>query len=280
MKANYKTAVLAMALGIGLNVGLNVGMASSASAADLAKVNGKSITDQDLKSALSGLTEGQRSNVLKDVNTRRQILDSLIEQELLTQQGEKEKIDQDEQYKQALAAFRKQYISNKLLEKNLGTKVTDAAVKKYYSANKGKYSTEQVHAMHILVDDEAKAKDLKKQAQAKGADFQALAEKHSKDPSAKNNRGDLGFFTRDRMVEEFTSAAFDADKDEIVGPVKTTYGYHVIKVIDKKAGKPMDFGDVEMRVRNDLRQTVIKDYLDKLEKQAKIEVDQKALEKI
>src|SRR5215217_5062857 len=80
-----------------------------ASAADIAKVNGKPITDKDIKGAVSGFNEGQRQNILKDVNSRRQILSSLIDQEVLVQEGEKEKMDQDTEYKDALAIFRKQF---------------------------------------------------------------------------------------------------------------------------------------------------------------------------
>ena len=109
------------------------------------------------------------------------------------------------------------------------------------------------------------------------ADFQALAEKNSKDPSAKSNRGDLGFFGRDRMVKEFTDAAFNAKVGSIVGPVKTTYGYHVIKVIERKSGKVMPFEDVEMRVRTDYRQQLVKNIVAEYKKSAKIQVDDAAL---
>lgn len=246
--------------------------ASVAMATELAKVNDRTITDKDLKGALSGLNEGQKASVLKDANSRKQILNSLIEQELLVSEALKEKLDQDQEYKDAMEAFRKQYLANRLLHKHLSAKFTDSAVKKYYDAHKTRYSTDQVHAMHILVDDEAKAKEIMKEVKAPGANFQALAEKYSKDPSAKNNRGDLGFFGRDRMVPEFTEAAFAGDENEIVGPVKTAYGYHIIKVLEKKAGKAMDFDDVEVRVRNELRQDLTEQYVGGLRKSAKIKV--------
>lgn len=117
-------------------------------------------------------------------------------------------------------------------------------------------------------------------AKASDADFQALAEKHSKDPSAKNNRGDLGFFGRDRMVPEFTEAAFSADDGQVVGPIKTSYGYHVIKVIERKMGKPLSLSDVQYRVRSDLFQSVRQDYVGKLRQQAKINVQDKVIDKL
>jgi peptidyl-prolyl cis-trans isomerase C len=253
---------------------------ASVNAAELAKVNGQSISDKDLKAALSGLNDAQRQNVLKDSNTRRQVLNSLIEQEILVGEASREKLDQDQEYKDAAAAFRRNYLSNRLLQKNLGAKMTEPAAKKYYESNKRRYSTDQVHAMHILVSDETQAKDLVKKAGEPSADFQALAEKFSKDPSAKNNRGDLGFFGRDRMVSEFTDAAFEGGVGQIVGPVKTSYGYHVIKVIEKKAGKPMTYDEVELRVKNDLRQELTQGYLSGLKKQAKIQVNDKAIDSL
>jgi parvulin-like peptidyl-prolyl isomerase len=247
---------------------------------EVAKVNGKTITDKDMVQALGSVNETQRKDVLDDANSRRQLLNSLIEQELLIQESEKEKLDQDPEYKAALEGFRKQYLTNRVLAKNLAGKFTESAAKRYYDNHKTRYSTEQVHAMHILVSDESKALEIKKMAEEPKADFQALAEKYSKDPSAKNNRGDIGFFGRDRMVSEFTSAAFAAKDGEIVGPVKTAYGYHIIKVIEKKAGKILEYSDVESKVKSDLQQELASTYMTNLRGQAKISIDDKALSKM
>lgn len=268
-------ANITMALAIG------VAASGSALAVDLAKVNGKAITDRDLQSALSGLNEGQRQNFLKDGNTRRQILGGVIDQEVLVQEGEKSKLDQEQEYKDALNTFRRQYLTTKVLQKNLASKLTDSAAKKYYEGHKERFSTEQVRAMHILVKEEAEANDIVKKAKALNNDqFQELAEKVSKDPSAKNNRGDLGFFTRDRMVAEFTDAAFGAKEGDVVGPVKTSYGYHIIRVVSKKTGKPLQYDEVELKVKNELRSEMTQNLVTTLKKQAKVEVDDKAIDKL
>ncbi len=271
---------------VGLIAFLSVGAWSTslpllAAAADLAKVNGRVITDQDVRNALagSGVNEGQQANILKDPNSRKQILNSLIEQELLTQEGEKAKLDKDPDYRVALNAFRKQYLSNKMLEKALGSRLTEANAKKYYAANKRIFSTDQVFVQHILADTEAQARELLKQAKQPTSDFMDLAERYSKDPSAKNNRGDLGPLTYDSpFVEEFKAAAFSAGKGDIVGPVKTAYGYHIIKVVDKKAGRPLEYDEVELNVKARLRQELIQNYVSKLRSQAKIQVNEKALD--
>lgn len=265
---------------IGILASLATINALAATSVEVARVNDRAITSQDLREALGGLNEGQRESVMKDSSSRRQVLNSVIDQELLVIEAGKQRLDQDSEYKQALDAFRKQYLSSRVLQKNLGNKLTESAVKKYYDGHRNRYSTDQVHAMHILVRDEQRAQEVLKLARAKGADFQALAEKYSADPSAKNNRGDLGLFGRDRMVSEFTDAAFAGNEGDIVGPVKTTYGYHIIKVMEKKPGQPMDFDDVQMRVQNDLRQDLTEAYLSNLKKTAKIKVNDQALDKL
>jgi parvulin-like peptidyl-prolyl isomerase len=253
----------------------------AARAAEVAKVNGQSVTDRDVRMALSSMNEGMRENVLKDPNTRREIVNALVEQEVLVDEAVKEKLDQDQEYKDAVAQFRKQFLSNRALQKNLGTKMTESAAKKYYEANKSQYSTDQVHAMHILVADEEKANEVLKLAKAKDADFQALAAKYSRDPSAKNNRGDIGTFGRSAPFDPaFMDAAFSGSAGEIVGPVKTSFGYHIIKVVDKKFGKPMTFDEVEMRVKQDLGRTLKDAYISKLKKEAKIQVNESAIDKI
>lgn len=250
-------------------------------AADLARVNGKAISDQDLKNALGALNEGQRQSILKDPNSRRQVLLGLVDQELLVQEAERTKLDQDREFRAALQTFRKQYLANKILEKNLASKMTDAAARKYFEAHKSQFGSDQVYVQHILLADEASARQAMQQAQAKDADFMALAEKLSKDPSAKNNRGDIGFIGRDSpFVKEFKDAAFQAKEGELVGPIKTLYGYHVIKVVKKKFGKAPEYDEVELRVKDEMRQELVQTFVGRLKTQSKVQIDDKALETI
>jgi peptidyl-prolyl cis-trans isomerase C len=240
--------------------------------ADIAKVNAKSLTDADLKAEVSSLGDAQAKSLLEDTSSRRQLVNRMIEQELLVQKGEAEKLDQSADYKRAQDNFRRQYLINAVLEKNLGGKLSDKAAKKYYEDNKSLFSTDQARAYHILAKSEKEARDMLKQATQKDADFQALAEKYSKDPSAKMNRGDLGFFTRERMVREFADAVFNGKQGQIVGPVKTQFGYHVIKIVEFKAGKIPNFDEVELQARNGLRQSLIEQYVNGLRKTAKVEI--------
>jgi peptidyl-prolyl cis-trans isomerase C len=248
---------------------------------DVATVNGKSVTDKDVEQSLGGMNDNQRHSLLRDYNARRQALNSVIDQELLDQEAKKEKMDQDDAFKTALDNFKRQYLASQVLRKNLSGKVTESAAKRFYEANKVRYSTEQVHAQHILVTDESKAMEILKMAQEPNADFQALAEKYSKDPSVKNNRGDIGFFGRGgQFVPEFTNAAFAAKEGEIIGPVRTSYGYHIIKIVDRKPGKILEYSDVEGRVMSDLQAETTQKYMENLRKEAKVSVDEKALQKM
>ena len=143
-------------------------------------------------------------------------------------------------------------------------------MKDYFGKHKTRYSTDEVHAQHILLASEKEAETVMAEVKKPGADFQKVAESRSKDPSAKNTRGDVGFFSRSMFDQAFTDAAFAANVGDIVGPVKTAFGFHVIKVVDRKVGKVPDFAEVEQRVRADYQRELIKNYVFDLRKKAKI----------
>lgn len=255
--------------------------AFSASAVDVAKVNGKTITDADVKASLAGFNEGQRRQILSDMSTRREVVNNLVDQELLIQEAEKQKLDKDSEYETAFRAFRRQYLTDKVLSKNVRPKLSEASAKKFYEINRRNYSTDKVQVQHILLSDEKTAAEILKQAKAPGADFQKLAEKNSKDPSAKNNRGDIGVITRDSpFVAAFKDAAFAAKAGEIIGPVKTQFGYHIIKILDKGTGKILNYDEVELRVKSDLQREMVQNYVTQLKKSAGVVVDEKGMSAI
>ncbi|MCC7440066.1 MAG: peptidylprolyl isomerase [Bdellovibrionales bacterium] len=247
-------------------------LATAAHAADLGKVGDKVITDKDLRAYLTGLNESQRDSVLADPSSKVQVLRQALDQELLYQQAMKEKLDQSNDYRDAVENFRRQYLAGMVVSRKIEPQVTDAAARKYYSQYADRYSSGQVRAQHILLATREEAEKLLPLVQRPGADFQESAEKYSRDPSAKNNRGDLGFFPRGQYDPSFTEAAFNAEKGQIVGPVKTDFGWHLIKAIDFKSGRNLNFEEVELRVRNDLRMRLTQGFLDTLKKKTKVEV--------
>jgi peptidyl-prolyl cis-trans isomerase C len=254
----------------GMSALLGITLSLSAGAATVATVNGKVITDEDLSSAVASLPQYQKDIAIKDPNARRQLIQDLVDQELMVQDATAKKVDNSKEFKDAFNSMRKQALVNALVQKQLSPQVSEAAVKAYYSKNKARYSTDEVHAQHILLGTQKEAEQVLAEVRKPGVDFQKVAEARSKDPSAKNTRGDVGFFSRTMFDQAFTEAAFSANAGDIVGPVKTAFGWHVIKVIDRKVGKVLDFAEVEQRVRSDYQRELLKNYVMDLRKKAKI----------
>ncbi|RTR28428.1 foldase [Robertmurraya yapensis] len=137
--------------------------------------------------------------------------------------------------------------TNKLLEDRI--EITDEEMKTYFEENKAQYGqAEQVQASHILVEDEATAKEVKEKLDA-GEDFAELAKEYSTDSSSESG-GDLGYFGKGEMVAEFEEAAFSMEIGEISEPVKSEHGYHIIKVVDKKEAKDAVYEDVKDEVKD------------------------------
>jgi peptidyl-prolyl cis-trans isomerase C len=153
---------------------------------------------------------------------------------------------------------------------------TDEAMKKVYDdAAKQITSEQEVHARHILVPTEEEAKKVEDELK-KGADFAELAKKESKDPGASDG-GDLGFFTKDQMVPEFSKVAFALEPGKISDPVKTQFGWHIIKVEEKRQRKAPDFAQVKPQIEQYVTRKAQADYVAKLRETAKIErMDQAA----
>ncbi|MFZ9595844.1 MAG: peptidylprolyl isomerase [Bdellovibrionia bacterium] len=274
-KKNCKVLSTILALSVLSSLG-----APQAYSKELAVVNDRKISDRDLTLSLSNLNEGQKSNLLKDTQFRKKALQALIDQEILAQEGKKLKLDEDADFRDLISVFEKQAMVNRLLERKLASKITPESLKKYYELHRDRYSTTQVHVQHILVSDEKEANLVKKMAQDNPGNFMELAKKHSKDPSVKSNQGDLGYVGHDKLVAEFTDAAFLTPNGKVTGPVKTLYGYHIIKVLDKKPGKPLEFAEVELYVRDALRNELVRDYTEQLRSQASIRVNAEAVEKL
>ena len=247
-------------------------LSQASQAGTVASVNGKVITDEDLKNQIAVLPEIQKQNILKDPNLRMNLVQSMVEQELMVEDAVAKKIEDTKEYRESLNAFRKQALVNILVQKQLAPKVTDAVVKAFYAKNKIRYSSDQVKVQHILLNTEKEAAAVLVEVRKPSADFQKVAELRSKDPSAKNNRGDLGYFTRDTFEQGFSDAAFGTKDGDVVGPVRSSFGYHVIKVIDHKAGKIPALVEIEQKVRTDVQMDFLEKYVADLKRKAKIKL--------
>lgn len=222
---------------------------------DVASVNGENISKNELYDVM-----------LKQ--SGQEALDSLIAKKIVELEAKKQKISvSEEDIQKELAKYYESYGGEegfkqvlaqngyKLddVKKDLGqtvktrklieprVSVSDADLKAYFEENKATFAQEkQVKASHILVETEEKANEIKKKL-ADGEDFAKLAKENSTDSGSKDNGGDLGFFSSGQMVKEFDEVAFALNVGEISAPVKTQYGYHIIKVIEKKDAQEANY---------------------------------------
>jgi len=204
---------------------------AKAQAKVLATVNGESITNADLAAAEQELGSSL-PHQMNEAARHDALMKFLIDERLVTQKAIAAKMDQTPKFKQDLAFYRQRLLMQTYLGKVAKEATTDAAIKATYDkiAKAQKPETE-IHALHILVKTKAEAEAVEKRLKS-GEDFGKLADKLSKDPGTKG--GDLGWFTKERMVPEFADAAFKLKVGEISPPVKTQFGWHVIKVVGKR----------------------------------------------
>ena len=256
---------------LGLAVLLLLASFTANASVELAKIGGKSLTDTEVKSLLGSIPEAQKNQINSDNETKTRMVDNMVTEELFIMEAEKTGITKDKEFATSLERARRQLLAQRYLQKTIQPKLTDANVKAFFDKNKVRYSQDEVRASHVLVKSEAEAQEVYQKAKA-GEDFEVLAKKYSKDPSAAQNMGDLGFFTRSRMVPQFAEAAFSMKPGEISHPVKTPFGYHIIKVVEKKEGKPVKFEEVKEQVRGDFQSDSINELIASLKKSNKVVV--------
>jgi len=242
-------------------------------AVELAKVGSKSLTDADMKKLMGPIPEVQKQQINNDADIKTRMVDNMVTEELFVQEAEKTGVTKNPEFQAGLERARRSLLTQTYLRSKVQPKLTDANVRSFFDKNKARYSQDEVRAYHVLLKTEAEAKEVYAKAKA-GEDFEVLAKKYSKDPSAAQNMGDLGFFTRSRMVPQFADAAFSMKAGEISQPVKSPFGYHVIKVVEKRAGKPVKFDDVKEQVRGDLQNESINDLIAGLKKSNKVSVNE------
>jgi peptidyl-prolyl cis-trans isomerase C len=215
----------------------------------LATVDGREITEEHIDRLLAGLGP-QRVEQFNNPQGRRTLLNEVITQELIYLDAKDNNLDQDPGYLTELeimkAELLKQYGLRKMME---DIEVTREEALNYYNAHKHNFrSRESIRAKHILVEDAAKAEQICWDVK-KGLFFEEAAKKYSTCPSASVG-GDLGYFSRGQMVPEFEEAAFALKVNDVSRPVKTQFGYHIIKLVDRKAPGFRDFEEVEGEIRN------------------------------
>ena len=234
----------------------------------LAKVNGSEIHASDVALAEEELGPSLQQ---MDPSTRKDnVLSFLIDMKIVSKAAEDKKIENNDDFKKRLAFTRNRLLMDSLLASEGKATTTDDAMKKVYDeASKQITGEQEVRARHILVETEDEAKAIKAELD-KGADFAELAKKKSKDPGASDG-GDLGFFTKEQMVPEFSAVAFALEPGKISDPVKSQFGWHIIKVEEKRNRKAPDFEQVKAQIETYVTRKAQADYVAKLREAAKVE---------
>ena len=240
----------------------------------LAKVNGQEIRQSDVTIAEEEL--GPSLAQMDPASRKDNVLSFLIDMKIVAKAAEDKKVADRDDFKAKLAFARNRLLMDSLLGTEGKEALTDANMKKVYDDAAKQISGEQeVRARHILVESEDEAKKIEAELK-KGADFAELAKKSSKDPGAADG-GDLGFFTKDQMVPEFSAVAFAMEPGKISDPVKSQFGWHIIKVEEKRNRQAPAFEQVKPQIETYVVRKAQADYVTGLRAAAKVErMDQAA----
>ena len=241
---------------------------ASASDPVIARVNGVDIKQSDL--ALAEEDVGADMQAASPEAKREHLISYLADIIMVTQAADKKNLADNPDFKRRLAFLRSKLLMGYELQEEAKTALTDEALKQTYDeAVKSMSGQEEVRARHILVEGEDEAKAILEQLKG-GADFAKLAKEKSKDPGAAEG-GDLGYFTKDQMVPEFADVAFKMYPGQLSNPVKTQFGWHVIKVEDKRIKQPPEFEKVKDQIEAYLARKAQSDFIAKLRQSAKVE---------
>lgn len=262
---NFRCALTAVLL---LLVVLPTPVRAQAGDPVVATVEGEKILRSEAMSAMTSLSSGNPN--MPPGAIYEQALDRLIDGKLIAIAGGKENLRDDAEFKQRMALVEERVIQQLFIKRYVEKNVTDAALRKRYDETYKAGGARQVRARHILLETEEQARAVIAQLNG-GADFTETAKKSSIGPSAKTG-GDLGFFGRDDMVPEFSDAAFKLKAGAITkDPVKTQFGWHVIKVEEERKATAPSFENAQQELRQGLTREVLTALVEKLRSQSKIQ---------
>lgn len=243
---------------------------TAAASTVLASVNGVEITQADYERALDEL--GQALGNVPEAQRRTYIMSYLTDLEVISQHAKEQGLDQDEAYKTQMEFLGKQAMTEIFLDRAGQEGVTEETMRSLYEDAIGSAEPEvEVRARHILVETEEEAAEVVEQLEA-DTDFEELAQEKSQDPGSAENGGDLGYFTRERMVPEFAEAAFAMEAGDISDPVESQFGWHVIRVEDKREVEKPTFEEVEGQLRQLAERNAQSEAVAELREAAEIEI--------
>jgi peptidyl-prolyl cis-trans isomerase C len=244
----------------------------------VAKAGKQVLTVEALDQRVNSLPPEYQKMIRQNPQFKQNLIDRWVQISLLSQEARARKLDRNKALAEKInelvdTVLAQEFVTKYVFDK---IKVTDKEIANYYSEHKAEFEEpEMVKARHILVrvsseakpDDwgaaETRIREIKKRLDG-GEDFAAVAQASSEDPGSKDKGGELGFFPRGQMVPEFEKAAFALRTGEVSEPVKTAFGYHIIKAEDRKEAKTKVFDEVKEEVKNRLIETKQEEAMGKL----------------
>lgn len=237
----------------------------------IARVDGQPITMQDLTIAAEDLGQ-QLPQQLTAEQRRDYLVNYLTDLKLAAKAANDEKLEESPEFKARLAYFRNKVLVDQYLEQAAKKGVSEEGMRKLYEETMKNAAPEmEARARHILVETEGEAKQAYERVTKGKEDFAKLAGELSKDPGSGKEGGDLGYFTKDRMVPEFADAAFKLEPGQVSEPVKSQFGWHVIKLEDKRVKPAPPFDQVKPQIEQYMTRKVHTDLILALREKGKVE---------
>ncbi|MDY3918953.1 MAG: peptidylprolyl isomerase [Candidatus Limivivens sp.] len=220
----------------------------------LAIVAGEEITQETFEAFLQTVPREQRA-YLSNPEARQYYLDQLVSLYLFAKDGEEQKLDETEAYQKMIANARRDILAQMAMRQALkDVTVPEEEMKKFYEENRQQFTKGgTVRAKHILTETEEKCLRIRDEIETGAKAFEIAAQEYSTCPSGQKG-GDLGEFGRGQMVKEFEQAAFEGEIGKVVGPVKTQFGYHLIKVESRSEASAMPYEEARETIRRTLLQ--------------------------
>lgn len=248
----------------------------------VARVNGRPITLTDFGAKWSTLPDPIKQIYAGEAG-KRDFLDELISRELLLQEARRSGLESDAQIVEQTQLYRERLLLDRLIKREIDARVdvTPEDMLRFFDANRDRLPPyTDVRASHILLKTEAEARALRRQL-VRGANFGDLARRHSIDPATRERGGDLGLVRKDKLIPEFAGAIAGLRDGQISDVVKTSYGYHVIRLVDQRTVIPQTLtevrDEVRERVARDKEKQLFDEWVKRLRAEAKITISDNLL---
>lgn len=259
-------------LAIGVLALVSLSYAAHADDYVILKVNKQDITAEEVQSTWEGLFPPGSAPAFDTVNeaVKQNVLRGIVTEKLVMEEALKQNTDKNDAVLREIEEAKKKIILRHFLDAKTDGAIGEAEVKAEYDRMVRSLKDEkEVRARHILVATEKEAKELAEKIED-GEKFEKIAEEFSKDPGTAKQGGDLGYFTKDRMVKEFADAAFDLDKEEVSDPIKSPFGWHIIKVEDVRSVTIPTYNDAKDSIKMRLQEKKLNSYVQQLLNQSDI----------